>query len=313
MAETSLLGGTRTQKETTVPAPPTRRSILRSKTLTPYFFIAPFLLTFLAFTIGPDIYALVLSFYRYRGYGSATFVGWENYHAVLTYHVFWTELSNTLFYWLAHTLPLIVIAFGLAVLVRSKVLRGRSWFKPIIFVPNVIAVVAASLVFQNLFSTQYGVINTLFHLHIAWLEDPTVTRWVVVLLLIWRNLGFWFVVFLAGLTSINPDLEEAAIVDGANAWQRLRYIIVPLMRNIVFFAFIIDAITSMSLYTEPNVLTAGGSLAIPPVAPVLNLLIVNLNNGVFGQSAAVGWLVFLLTAVIATVVFGLFRLTGEGE
>jgi ABC-type sugar transport system permease subunit len=290
-----------------------RRRSRRQGTLTPYLFIAPFLLTFLAFTIGPDLYALILSFYRYRGYGSATYVGLANYHAVLSYRVFWTELENTLFYWLAHTLPLIVIAFGLAVLVRSKALRGQGWFKPIIFVPNIIAVVAASLVFQNLFSTQYGVINVLFYAHIAWLEDPSLTRWVVVLLLIWRNLGFWFVVFLAGLTSINPDLEEAAIVDGANVWQRLRYITVPLMRNIVFFAFIIDAITSMSLYTEPNVLTAGGSLAIPPVAPVLNLLIVNLNNGVFGQSAAVGWLVFLTTVVVALGVFSLFRLTGEGE
>lgn len=313
MAETTLPGKSRKQGRALVSAQITQQSWRWPRWLTPYLFIAPFLLTFLAFTIGPDLYALVLSLYRYRGYGTATYVGLDNYRAVLSYHVFWSELGNTIFYWLAHTLPLIVIAFGLAVLVRSKMVRGRGWFKPIIFIPNVIAVVAASLVFQNLFSTQYGVVNTLFHTHIAWLEDPALTRWVVVLLLIWRNLGFWFVVFLAGLTSINPDLEEAAIVDGANAWHRLRYIIVPLMRNIVFFAFIIDAITSMSLYTEPNVLTAGGSLAIPPVAPVLNLLIVNLNNGVFGQSAAVGWLVFLLTAVVATVVFGLFRLTGEGE
>jgi len=131
--------------------------------------------------------------------------------------------------------------------------------------------------------------------------------------LIWRGLGFWFVVFLAGLTSINPEVEEAALVDGAVTWQRLRYVVVPLLRNVFLFAFVIDAIGSMRLYTEPNVLTAGPGVADPEVAPMLNLLVSNLNDGNFGQSAAVGWLLFLVTIGISVFQFGIFRASEEAE
>lgn len=279
--------------------------------LVPYLFLLPFFVFFIALTIGPYGYALVLSFFRYRGYGTATAVGFANYLSVLNYHVFWTELGNTLFYWAAHTIPLIVIAFLLACLFRSKLLRGGKFFKPLIFLPNVLAIVAVSLVFQNVFATQYGVVNQLFHTSIPWLESPALSRWVVVLLLIWRNLGFWFVIFLAGLTTISPELDEAATIDGATIWQRLRFVTLPLMRPIFFFAFLYDAITSMRLYTEPNVLTAGGSMAQPNVAPVLNLLVTDLNTGSFGASSAVGWLLFLATIIVAGIIFGLFRATGE--
>jgi ABC-type sugar transport system permease subunit len=174
-------------------------------------------------------------------------------------------------------------------------------------------IVAVSLVFQTLFSTQYGVVNQIFHTHIQWMENYAITRWVVVLMLVWQGLGFWFVVFLAGLTSIDPSLEEAAIVDGASVWQRLRFVIIPLMRNIFLFAFAIDAISSMRLYTQPNVLVSRASLADPEVAPLLNLLVSNLQGGSFGQSAAVGWLLFIITIAITAILFGVFRVTGAGE
>ena len=283
---------------------------LRKQALWAYLFIAPFCLIFLVFSVGPYIYSFVLSFDRYAGFGTATSVGFSNYLSILQYHVFWTELWNTIFYWLAHAIPLIPIAFLLAFLVRSKLIKWQYFWKPLIFLPQVMTIVAVSLVFQTLFSTQYGVVNQVLHTHIPWLEDYTLTRWVVVLMLIWQGLGFWFVVFLAGLTSIDPSLEEAAIVDGASVWQRLRYVIIPLMRNIFLFAFAIDAIGSMRLYTQPNVLVSRASLADPAVAPLLNLLVSNLQGGSFGQSAAVGWLLFIITIVITAILFGVFRVIG---
>ncbi len=292
-----------------------RRSsqMLRRQALWAYLFIAPFCLLFLVFSIGPYIYSFVLSFDRYAGFGTVTPVGLHNYISILQYHVFWTELWNTLFYWLAHAIPLIPIAFLLAFLVRSRLIKGQRFWKPVIFLPQVMTIVAVSLVFQTLFSTQYGVVNQVFHTHIQWMENYAITRWVVVLMLIWQGLGFWFVVFLAGLTSIDPSLEEAAIVDGAVVWQRLRYVIIPLMRNIFLFAFAIDAIGSMRLYTQPNVLVSRASLADPEVAPLLNLLVSNLQGGSFGQSAAVGWLLFIITIAITGILFGIFRATGGGE
>lgn len=279
--------------------------------LAPYVFISPFLVFFVVMFVAPSIYSFGLSFFRYKGYGDARFVGIDNYVSILTYHVFWTELANTTFYWLAHVIPLLIGAFLLAVLIRSKLIKGQSFFKPIIFLPNIISTVAAALVYQSLFSTRYGVINTLIGVQVPWLQDDDLTKWVVVFLLIWRNLGWWMIVYLAGLSSINPELEEAATVDGASAPQRLLYIVIPLMRNIFLLAFVIDAIGSFRLFVEPNVVVNRASGASPEVAPILNLLISNLNNGSFGSAAAVGWILFVIIIIVAAVQFRIFQKTGE--
>ena len=276
--------------------------------LAPYIFASPFIISFLVLFLGPAIYSLVLSFYRYRGYGQARFVGFDNYEAVLNYHVFWTMLNNTIVYWLAHVFPLMIFAFLLAVLVRSKLIKGKRFFKPLIFMPNIVAVVAAALVFQSLFGTTYGVINNLFGLDVPWLQQAGTTRIIVVIMMIWRGLGWWFVIFLAGLTSINPEVEEAATVDGASPVQTLLFVTIPLMRKVFLFAFVIDAINSFRLFAEPNVLVArGGELAPNDVAPVLNLLLLNLQNGRFGMSAASGWIIFLLIATVSFLQFFVFR------
>ncbi len=289
-----------------------KRKIRWGDVLAPYLFISPFILAWLTLFIGPAIYSLILSFYRYKGYGTATFLGFQNYQSILTYHVFWTMLRNTIFYWLAHVIPLMVFAFLLAVLVRSKLVRWKSFFKPVIFLPNVIAVVASALVFQSLFGTQYGVLNSLLGAQIPWLQDPRLTRYVVVLLLVWRGVGWWFVIFLAGLTAINTEVEEAALVDGASAWQQMRHITLPLMRNTFLFAFVMDAISSFRLFTEVNVLVGtGGGLAPVAVAPILNLLLSNLRGAQFGMSAAVGWILFVLVVAVTYIQFRLFQESAE--
>jgi ABC-type sugar transport system permease subunit len=282
-------------------------------TLAPYLFILPFIVAFVVLFLGPALYSLGLSFYRYKGYGAAHFLGWSNYLATLRFHAFWSALGNTIFYWVAHVVPMMVIAFLLAIFVRTKFVPFKSVIKPILFVPNIVAIVAASLVFQNLFGTEYGVINWLIGMKIPWLQDYGLARWVVVVVLVWRNVGFWFVVFLAGLTSISPEIEDAARVDGATTWQRLRFITIPLMRNIFLFAFVIDAINSFQLFTEPNVLMGrAGELANEQVAPLLNLLVLNLRSGNFGQASAVSWILFVLIAIASFVQFRLFK-SGEGE
>ncbi len=276
--------------------------------LAPYLFISPFLISFLVLFVGPALYSLALSFFRYKGYGDARFIGLQNYTATINYHVFWTALGNTVFYWIVHVIPLMTFAFLLAMLVRSKLVQGKRFLKPVIFLPNIVAVVASSLIFQNLFGTQYGVINNLLGTQIPWLQDYGLAKIVIVIMLVWRNVGFWFVVFLAGLTSINPEVEEAARVDGATFRQQMLYITIPLMRNIFLFAFVIDAIGSFQLFTEPNVLLArGGSLASAEVAPLLNLLVINLRGGNFGQASAVSWILFVLIAIASFFQFRIFR------
>ncbi len=167
------------------------------------------------------------------------------------------------------------------------------------------SVVAVSLVWQTLFSTHYGVLNSLLGIHVAWLTDYALARWIVVLLLVWQGLGFWFIVFLAGLTAVDPAVLEAAVIDGAGVIRRTVSVLIPLMRPVILFAVVIDAIGSMALYTQPNVLLSqGGALANPSVSTLSNLEIGNLQSGVFGQSAAAGWLLFILTIGVTVIVFG---------
>jgi len=280
----------------------------------PYLFIAPFILAFILFFLGPALYALVVSFFRYKGYGKTTWVGIGNYRNMLKYKTFWTELRNVGFYWIAHAVPMMPASFLLAVLINSKIVLHKHIFKPIIYMPQVVAAVASALLFQNFFGTKYGILNMLLGVEIPWLTDPHLARWAVVVLLIWRGTGYWFVIYLAGLTSINEEVMEAAIVDGANAWQRLVRITIPLMRDSFLFAFVVDAIVSLRLFAEPNVLAGKpGTLASVWMAPVVNLLVEGVRSARFGQAAAVGWLLFIVIAVISWIQFRLLQRQEERE
>ena len=276
--------------------------------LVPYLFIAPFVISFLLFFAFPAGYSLVLSFFRYKGYGTATFIGLNNYQSLLHYSAFWKAIGNTFFYFLAHLIPVMGCAFLFALLLHSERLgRLRSLFKPILFLPQVVPVMASVLTFRVIFSTYTGAINQIFGPSVGWLEHPNVMRWTVVIYSVWRSTGWFMIVYLAGLTTIDPSLYEAAILDGATAAQRVMHITMPLMRSIFVFAFIMDAISSFKIYTEVNVLLAGVGNAPTHAAPIMNLVTTNMTNGNFGMASAAGWLLFVLILGISAVEFVLMR------
>lgn len=282
----------------------TKKKRWRTDKLVPYLFISPFILAFIILFLGPAIYSLVVSFFRYAGYGSMTWVGLYNYFATLQYRLFWIGLRNTMFYWIAHDIPMMALAFGLALIVSSKYIQLKRFFKPMLYLPQLVTSVASALIFSSFFGLEYGVLNSILGLKIPWLIDVNLARWAVVILLVWRGVGYWFIVYLAGLTSINPEIIEASIVDGANSWKRLWYVILPLMTNTLIFAFVVDAIGSLRIFTEPNVLMAQrGGMAPYEVAPVVNVLFASLGAGRFGQAASVGWILFLITMAASWIQF----------
>ena len=280
----------------------------RHEKMVPYLFIAPFLISFAVFFVFPAGYSLVLSFFKYKGYGKATFVGLNNYSSLLHYSAFWKAIGNTLFYFLVHLLPVMGFAFLFAVLLQSeRIGKIRNVFKPILFLPQVVPVMASVLTFRVIFSTYTGAINQVFGLTVSWLDDPNIMRWTVVAYSVWRSTGWFMIIYLAGLTTINPSLYEAAILDGATSAQRIFYITIPMMRSIFLFAFIMDAISSFKVYTEVNVLLAGVGNAPTHAAPIMNLVTTNMKNGNFGMSSAAGWLLFLMILVISLVELLLMR------
>ena len=283
------------------------RAKMREK-LVPYLFISPFLISFCTFFVFPAGYSLMLSFYKYRGYGTMKFVGWNNYASLLKYSAFWKAINNTLFYFLVHLIPVMGLAFLFAILLQNEKLgRMRSVFKPILFMPQVVPVMASVLTFRVIFATNTGAINQMLGLGISWLDDPDVMRWTVVAYSIWRSTGWFMIIYLAGLTTIDPSLYEAAILDGATALQRIVHITLPLLRSIFIFAFIMDAISSFKVYTEVNVLLMGTGTAPTHAAPIMNLVTTNMKNGNFGMSAAAGWLLFVMILGVSLIELLLLR------
>ncbi|MFI0941566.1 carbohydrate ABC transporter permease [Streptomyces sp. NPDC021020] len=293
------------------PAVPLRRRPPRrwADRLAPYGFIAPFLISFVLFFALPSVVSIVLSFARYSGYGAVRWIGLQNYRSLFDSPDFRQSVLNTVFYWLVPLVPMLGGAFVLALLVRSRMARWPAAYKPLLFVPQVMAPVAAGLVWRVVLSDD-GVFNRALGLHVGWLTDPHAMKWGVAMLLVWRGLGWYFVVFLAGLTSIPDELLEAAAIDGAGAWQRVRHVVLPLMKPIVLFALVIDTIASLQLFTEPNLLVGGAGSAAgapPSAAPVMNQIVTNISGGQFGLASAVGWLMFLAIAVFSAIQFRLFR------
>ncbi|MFE7846755.1 carbohydrate ABC transporter permease [Microbacterium sp. NPDC057407] len=276
--------------------------------LVPYLFIAPFLVSFTLFFFVPSLSSVALSFFRYSGYGQAKFIGLQNYQALFASPSFWQAVGNTVFYWLVPMVPLIGGAFLLALIVSSKLNRLRI-YKPLLFVPQIMAPVAAAIVWRVILSNE-GLINQLFGLEVNWATDPVASRWAVVLLLVWRGIGWYFVIFLAGLTSIPAELVEAAQLDGASVRQRIMHLYIPLMKPIFLFAIVIDTIGSIQLFTEPNLLLgrALASAGAPAyAAPIMNQVIGNITGGQFGLAAAVGWLMFVAVGVFSFIQFRLLR------
>lgn len=274
----------------------------------PYLFILPFLVSFLVFFAGPFVYSLGLSLHRYRGYGAASFVGLANYRNLLLYPDFWLSVRNTFFYFVAHWLPVTGVSFVLAYGLWSQQFSApvTRFYKTIIFMPRVVSVVAAALLFRVFLSTRVGVVNSFLGTRIPFLEDYVLMRWSVVSLVTWRAIGWFLVVYLAGLTTVSDDVLDSTRIDGANFLQRLVYIVLPIMKPIFLFAFIMDTITSMRLFTEPNVLMP--ALTLPPqVQPMVNVLTRNIDGGNYGMAASVGWVLFLMTMTLALILMRLFR------
>ena len=275
---------------------------MKKRKYIPYLLISPFIISFLVLFVYPAGYSLILSFFNYRGYGAARFVGVDNYKSLLNYGVFWKELRNTFFYFLMHIIPSIGLGFVFALMLRSKYVKDTNKiFKPIIFLPQVIPVSAIALIFRLILQKKTGVIHQMLGLSIPWLDNPDIFRYCVVFMDCWRGVGWFMVIFLAGLTTISPDLYEAAMIDGAGSVKQIFKITIPLMKPTFIFALLMDAITSFKTYTSVNVLYSGAAEANTDVAPIMNQITSNISGGQFGKAAAAGWILFVLIFIITMI------------
>ena len=282
-----------------------------------YLFIAPFVLAFLIFGLYPVYNTFYLSFTDTTLMSSeANFVGLQNFERLFADDVFTTAVANTWRIWLLNFIPQIGIAMVLAVWFTSTRLRLRfvGTFRAIYFLPNLLMPAAVAALFFSLFSfygpvNQFMVRSGILPEAMHYLQDPTITRALVVFIQWWMWFGQTVIIVMAGMTAISIALYESAMVDGASTWQMFWRITVPLLKPILIFIFITSLVGGMQMFDIPYLLTdgrgsPGGSIMTNNILMYLKF---SSTRGHIGAAATVGVVVFIMTTIVALGIFFILR------
>ena len=269
---------------------------------TSWTLLAPWVVSFALFGLYPFAFSLFASFTDYspiRAAG-ARFVGLENYAHALRDAAFWRSLGNT-FTFVIGTIPFTTaLALALALAVQPA-FRGRTVFRVGLFLPSVVSVVVLSLVFKGLYAPSgslNGVLRSLGLPAPSWLLDPDTALPAIMAMDVWSASGYYMVIFLAGLQSIPRELYDAARLEGASSWDCLRHITLPLLRPTLLFVLVVNTVRSLQIFAEVFVMTRGGPLHRTTTV-VYYLYEQAFYRFDLGYASAVGYLLFLLTLVLA--------------
>jgi len=266
-----------------------------------YFFLAPNITGFLIFTAFPVVAALALSFFRWDLLTPPVFVGAAQFRELLFSDPQFRRVVFNTFYFTFGTVPVRVVLSLLLALALNQKLRGINAYRMIYFMPVVTSLVAAALVWQWIFNGNFGILNSflwglgdLLHIPIHppdWLNS---TRWAmpaVMVLNLWKNVGFTMTIYLAGLQAIPQELYEAAEVDGAGGWAKFWRITLPMVSPTTFFVVVMSLIWAFQVFEEPYIMTRGG----PAFATTTIVQYIYLNAfrwSRMGKAAALAWILF---------------------
>jgi len=283
---------------------------LNRKALTGYLFILPLISILAIFVLIPVGASLVLSFYKWDIISSPRFVGLQNYVRLVGQDLFWISLKNTFIYTVAVVAIGLVLALSLALLLNETWLRGKTFFRTVYFIPVITSMVVISMIWSWLYSPTYGILNYILKIlglpMQKWLSDPKLAMICIILMTIWKFLGYHTIIFLAGLQGIPEQMYEAAMLDGSNWWQRFRYITLPLLKPTTFFITVMAIIGSFQVFDQVYIMTEGGPLYSTTV------LVVYLYNNAFryfrmGFGCAIAWVLFGIIFIVTLVQLRLFR------
>jgi multiple sugar transport system permease protein len=285
-------------------APPRRggmSALRRQETIAGYLFLLPNIIGFLVFSSIPVLITFSISLLDWDMIRTPKFVGFDNYVKLLSGDpVFRKVLINTAYY-VAGTVPATVILSLMLALAMNSNVRGISFFRAVFFIPVISASVAVAMMWRWIFNTDYGLLNLWFSTvglpRIPWLSSTAWAMPALIIMAVWKSLGFNMVIFLAGLQGISAQLYEAASIDGANRWHRFRYITVPMLAPTTFFVLIISVIGSFQVFDLAFVLTRGGP------GDATNTMVMYIYNQAFqffhmGYAAAIAWVLFAIIFLI---------------
>ena len=268
-------------------------------------FLAPTLLGLAVLSAGPILATLAISLTKWDLLTAPKLIGLDNYVALLTDDRFLKALRNTFFYTIVSVPVGLTIALGLAIALNTKV-RGISFIRTAYFLPVVTSTIAIALVWQWIYSADSGLLNQVLGAvgipSQKWLSDPVLAMPAIIAMSIWQGLGVNVIIFLAGLQAIPSDLLDAASVDGAGSWARLRNVTLPLLTPAVFFTGVLSLIGSFQVFDQVFV------LAKPrPTESTITVVFFIYENGFkffkMGYASAASWILFLIVALFTSIYF----------
>jgi ABC-type sugar transport system permease subunit len=276
------------------------KSLRRSRAA--YLLLLPFLIHFIVVVAYPFLYSIYLSFFEAGLNAPPTFVGLRNFSTLLADAEFHQALRNTFFFTVFVVIGDALLPLALALVMNTN-LRLRAFFRTAFFLPVITSWVVVSIIWSLLFSRQ-GIINTLLD-NVGlptqpFLADGSQAMWIIIALSIWKNLGYYMVIYLAGLQGISQDLYDAAAVDGCDRWRSIWHIALPGLRPVIYFVVSISLIGSMQLFTQPFIMTNGGPLnaTLSVVQLLYRKSFVELQFG-YGSAIATVLLVILVVLSLA--------------
>ncbi len=276
------------------------------RVLEPYLYLLPTIIGLMLFSAGAVAASFFISFTQWDVVSSPEWVWLDNYIALWQSDLFWEVFRNTL-YFILLAVPLSVACSLALALVANTGLKGITLFRTAYFLPVVSSMIAVALVWSWIYNPEYGLLNYLLQLLFgvkgpAWLDSTTWALPAMVIVTVWKGLGYSMVIFLAGLQNIPQDLYHAATIDGAGVWKRFRHITLPMLSPTTFFVIVITLINSFQVFEQTYVLTRGG-----PANSTLTMSYYIYQNAFqyfqMGKAAAISYVLFAAIFVVTLVQF----------
>ena len=285
-----------------------------------YLFSLPFVIAYLIFHLYPTVYTAVLGFTDCKGLGNTNWHFlkddiWKNFRTILNNATFKTSLKNTVLLWIMNFIPQITLALLLTAWFTSKrnVIKGQGFFKVVFYMPNIITAATVAILFNVLFGYPKGPVNDLL-LSTGLRKEPfffinnaTASRWIIAFIQFWMWYGYTMVILISGVLGINPEIYEAAEIDGANDWQTFWQITIPNLRTILTYTLITSMIGGLNMYDMSKMFNNGN-----PNNSTLttNVFIYNqafAGSYMYNRAAAASMIMFVIIAFFSIIVFYMMR------
>jgi multiple sugar transport system permease protein len=271
----------------------------RTGLLSGYAFMLPFMIPFILFNLVPLVFGVIVAFTNWSIIGAPKFVGLANFKQALTDPLVLQSFVTT-FKYVAVVVPVVTVLAFLFALYVNQGWPGHTFARMAFYASNVVSAPVIGLVWTWMLNGQYGIINRYLHLQISWLTSAT-WAWVgICMATVWWDSGLIFILFLAGLQDIGPEIIEAARIDGASWWASLFRIYIPLLRRTIVLAVTLELISTFQIFSQVNVMTAGGP-ANSTASVMQYLYTYGVTQQQLGYASALGLMLFVLIVVVALI------------